>query len=247
MAIEVSADAVLYSSTVAPEDPIDGSDFKNLEKRANAQEELIKDTAAQGVVAAAGAQTEDGHIHNGIDGRSIARGVSGGFALVPQGVTFSYDMSQYNGMPASIANGPEAGAYTGSYPVAASPNRRNYQMGKVYVSPAIKELRVEISAKVESIENSPQIRVKNLTDSALPGNENIWASEWITLTDTIIKWYGSDETTEKIKVPVLPTTDGSAKEVFLDIEVRCGNSDGSASIQFDIFEATPYEIVDQPL
>jgi hypothetical protein len=88
----------------------------------------------------------------------------------------------------------------------------------------------------------PRVRVKNLTDS--DDGLTLYASKWVPLTATSPLWYGVDEDSQKITVPVIPST--SQKEIDLDIEVSLERDQGQSE-GFNLYGAFPYEYTDQPL
>ena len=132
-------------------------------------------------------------------------------------------------------------AYVNMYePCTTDGNLGNYKMGKAWIRPSIEQFRGEACVKVETLEYGPQFRIKNTTDSTI-GKE--YASKWIDVTTTDPHWYGADEATEKITVPLLVST--SLKELDLDFEVRLTSVVGQTE-GFYLYEAYPYEYLDQP-
>ena len=234
MVVEISKTAVLDAAEVQKDAPVEATDFQNIMKRVNAEEELILDTACQGGGAGGAGQIYPGHTHDGNgNGRGIMRAVCGGFQIhdFPMQLTWQY---------LAAASFASAAAYALMFPLEVTfGNFTNYKMGKAWISPGIESFRVEVCIKTESLNYRPQFRVKNLTDTDI---DTEYASEWITITTTDPHWYGEDEATEKVTVPVLKST--SLKELDLDIECRLLAAQGSTEA-FLLYAAIPYEHVDQ--
>jgi len=236
MAVEVSKTTVLDAADVQKDNPIDSSDFKDIMKSVNAVEEQALDTACHGGGAGGGGQTEDGHNHDADgNGRGIMRAVCGGFQIQGSPMNAGWEYLAPGSMALDVA-------YVNMYePCSTAGNLLNYIMGKAVVSSGITEIRVELCMKTETLNYRPQVRVKNLTDSTLAKE---YASAWIDLDAYDPHWYGTDETTEKITVPVEPDT--TPREIDLDIEVRLASAQGVGE-SFLLYSAFPYEFNDQPV
>lgn len=234
MAVSVDKTTELHREDTYTADEIHATDLSNWMERINAQEELIKDAAAQG----AGGRTYRGHDHNpgsgGTPCRGIARGRIGCF----------YKLSETTHTHAINSQLPESWhantSYSNDVVAAGSPSTFNYVMGVCYVSPGVPSIRVEVCCKVDDITDAPQMRVKNLTDTTGSMASQIVASPWIDITTTDPQWYGLIEA-EKLTVPVTRSDD--LKRVELDIEIRLQAGDDSTNRTFTLYQAFPYEYV----
>jgi hypothetical protein len=133
MAVEVGKTTVLDAADIAKDEDLLGSDFKNIMKRANSEEELVTDAACQGGGAGGGGKTESGHDHdaNG-NGRGIMRMVCGGFQIMNVPMILSWQYAAPSSMAASVS-------YANMYKAATGySNLLNYIMGKAFISLASK-------------------------------------------------------------------------------------------------------------
>lgn len=245
MAIQADKTAQLDAASAASRSPIQGAQVVPIFKRLNAQEELIKDVACQGG-GAGGSQTYDGHNHDGNgNGRGILRCVCGYFQLGGDASAPDLPMTSTISLRSPVSMAVDS-SFTGVYQASTSPCALNYIMGKAWISAGITEFRVEVCAKIESLDYKPRLRIKNLTDTISPAEANlVYASNWIYLDSTSPKWYGED-VAEKLTVPVLKST--GQREIDIDIEVSAEDLDdwsGTDTIDIMIYAAFPYEYVNE--
>lgn len=231
MAVSADKTIILSMEEMAADDPIEAADFTDLMSRTNANEEMITDAAAEG----AGARTYRGHDHDpgsaDTPGRGIRRIVDGGFQISAAPMVISCAMST----PISIAT---AAAYANMYESAGVPHALNYKMGKVYVSPGLTTVQIEVCAKVDAVKGKPRMRCKNLTDSTA---DTTVASNWIYIDTTTPAWYGSTVDIQML-VPITRAT--SQKEVDLDLECSVEDYNGTA-VSFSLYAAFPAETSDE--
>lgn len=231
MAVSADKTIILSMEEMGADDMVEAADFTDLMSRTNANEEMITDAAAEG----AAGRTYRGHDHDpgsaGTPGRGIRRIVDGGFQISAGPMVLSCSTA----FPVSIAT---AAAYANMYEAAGSPNALNYKMGKVYVSPGLTTVQVEVCAKVDAVKGKPRIRCKNLTDSTA---DTTVASNWIYIDTTTPAWYGSTVDVQML-VPVTRAT--SQKEVDLDLEVSVEDYNGTA-VSFSLYAAFPFEPTDE--
>jgi len=227
MAVDKDITLELQMEQYSSGDAIDATDLQNIMERLNAQYERIHDAAAPG----AAGRTVRGHDHTTV-GRGILRGNIGAAQIMgpPLATTIA------SSLIVSIA---ADAAYSNDYQLSSIP--RNRIVGVSYVSKGQQSFRVEVAAMVTSLSyGNPQIRIKNLTDTTGPADEQIVASPWVSLNQVaanLVHWYGA-LAAEKLTVPVIYST--SLKRVEWDIEARIENPTGD-NVEISIYQAFPYE------
>lgn len=194
----------------------------------NAEYEMITNVAAPG----ASVRMFPGHIHDsGGSGRGIMRGVCGRFYCVDTGSLCPPTSATL------LATDIKSAAVDNSSLYVASGD--NYIMGVAYVSPGIANIRVETCWAVDDLGDTPEFRIKNITDNT--------TTEWCPLDSLTPKWYYAallvDPTDDDVSVTRTATTRPRQRRIDLDIEIR-PHFLGMTDTTFLLYCAFPYEFED---